>query len=123
MSAADWLLVALGAAVAAPLRYWVGVFLKPTWERPFPWGTFTVNAAAALLFGIAAEMRVPQEWIQSLVAVGFCGALSTLSTFAFEAAGLLMRHRATVAVVYVLATVAAGLALSWIGWRVGTAVW
>ncbi|MGA5297056.1 hypothetical protein ACWDR5_19685 [Streptomyces koyangensis] len=42
----------------APVRYWIGMWLKPSHERRFPWGTFDVNAVASLLLGIAVPMRL-----------------------------------------------------------------
>ncbi|MET7510323.1 CrcB family protein [Streptomyces albidoflavus] len=123
MSGVDWLMVALGAGLAAPVRYWVGMWLKPSHERPFPWGTFVVNAVASLLLGIAVLMRLPQAWVQSLVAVGFCGALSTWSTLAYESAGLATMGRQALAAGYVAASVGAGLGLAYAGSLIGRAVW
>ncbi|MHC8561914.1 fluoride efflux transporter FluC [Streptomyces albidoflavus] len=91
-----------------------------------PWtalsrGTFVVNAAASLLFGIAVLMRLPQPWVQSLVAVGFCGALSTWSTLAYESAGLVTTGRQVLAAGYVAASVGAGLGLAYTGSLIGRA--
>ncbi|MGA4856690.1 fluoride efflux transporter FluC [Streptomyces koyangensis] len=77
-----------GAGPAAPVRYRIGMWLKPSHERLFPRGTFVVNAMASLLLGIAVPMRLPQARVRFLVAVGFRGALSTWSTPTYESAGL-----------------------------------
>ncbi|MGW8944681.1 fluoride efflux transporter FluC [Streptomyces koyangensis] len=83
--------------MAAPVRYWIGMWLKPSHERLFPWGTFVVNAVASLLLGIAVPMRLPQARVRFLVAVGFRGALSTWSTPACESAGLATMGRQVLA--------------------------
>ncbi|MFZ4135567.1 fluoride efflux transporter FluC [Streptomyces koyangensis] len=113
--------------MGAPVRYWIGMWLKPSHERPFPWGTFDVNAVASLLLGIAVLTRLPQAWVQSLAAVGFCGAMSTWSTPAYESADLATMGRQVLAAGYVAAIVGAGLGLAYAGSLIGRtdgrAVW
>ena len=70
------LLVALGAAVGAPLRFLVGLVL------PGPRGTLLVNVAGSALLGLVVTATPDTA---ALVGVGFCGALTTFSTFAVEA--------------------------------------
>ncbi|MCW2620639.1 MAG: crcB [Frankiales bacterium] len=70
------LLVALGAALGAPLRLLVGHLV------PGPRGTLAVNVAGSALLGLAAGSG-PSAY--AFVGVGFCGALTTFSTFALEA--------------------------------------
>ncbi|MFI0720899.1 fluoride efflux transporter FluC [Streptomyces sp. NPDC021224] len=123
MNGADWGWLALGAFVASPVRYWAGVLAKSTTARPFPVGTFAVNSAACLLLGIALQMRVPQAWIQSVVAVGFCGALSTWSTLAWETTGFLRARTAVLAACYLGTTVVAGVLLAWAGRTIGGRIW
>jgi len=45
------LLVAVGAAVGAPLRYLTDRFIQARHDTVFPWGTLTVNVAGSLIFG------------------------------------------------------------------------
>jgi CrcB protein len=69
--------VALGAAVGAPTRYAVAVLL------PGPRATLAVNVAGSAVLGLLVH---PSASTYALVGVGFCGALTTYSTFAVEAA-------------------------------------
>lgn len=85
------LLVAAGAAVGAPLRYLVDRRLQAR-HRHLPWGTLLVNVVGSLLAGAVAAavtQRGVADWLLPLVAVGFCGALTTFSTFAYETVTLL----------------------------------
>lgn len=123
MKGAEWAWLALGAAMASPVRYWMGVWGKPTDERPFPVGTFAVNAVACLLLGVSLEMHTPQPWVQALVSVGLCGALSTWSTLAWETTGLLRAGRIGLASAYLASTVATGVLLAWAGNAAGRLLW
>lgn len=77
------LLVAVGAAVGAPLRFLIGRWL----DGRFPWGTLLVNVLGSFLLGIFSAMSLRQSLGESgyaLVATGFCGAFTTYSTFAVQ---------------------------------------
>ena len=100
------LLVALGAAVGAPLRYLAGHFL----DRTVPWGTLIVNLAGSAALGALAGAAVDGHWL-ALLGTGFCGGLTTYSAFAVQTAhgG---RRRGTA---YAVATVAGCLAAATLG--------
>src|SRR3954454_11719620 len=59
----------------------------------FPWGTLAVNAVGCLLFGIvfaaAEERSLISSQTRMIILVGFMGAFTTFSTFAFETAAFL----------------------------------
>ena len=74
------LLVALGAAVGAPLRYVAGHLLD---DRALPWGTILVNVAGSFLLGLFSAMALSDS-ADALLGVGFCGALTTFSAFAVQ---------------------------------------
>jgi CrcB protein len=86
-----WLLVALGAAVGAPTRFLVDSALTARFGSRQPWGTLAVNLSGSAVFGLLAGIDlangVPAAWL-SLVGVGFCGSLTTASTFAWETVAL-----------------------------------
>lgn len=108
------LLVALGAAVGAPLRYLVGRALP---DRAFPWGTFAVNVAGCLLLGaLAGSGRTPAS-VLALVGTGFCGALTTYSTYGWESLQLAERRAWWTAAAYVLGSTLAGLGAAAAGWH------
>ncbi|MFE6760902.1 MULTISPECIES: CrcB family protein [unclassified Streptomyces] len=121
----DWLLVLAGGLVGAPLRYLLGVDAKFRLHSVFPWGTFAANAGAALILGFVAEAATDGDLgtrLNLLLATGFCGALSTWSTFSYELLTLNSARRLGLAASYLLATVAAGVGLSFAGAAVARAV-
>jgi CrcB protein len=114
------LLVAAGAAVGAPLRYLVDRRLQAR-HRHLPWGTLIVNVAGSLLAGAVAAAvldRGAAGWLLPAVVVGFCGALTTFSTFAYETATLLEDGAVGRALVNVAASVVLALAGCALGWAV-----
>ncbi|MCX4392125.1 CrcB family protein [Streptomyces sp. NBC_01767] len=121
----DWLLVLAGGLAGAPIRYLLGVDAKFRLHTAFPWGTFAANAGAALLLGFFSEAVTDGELgprLQLLLATGFCGALSTWSTFSYELLTLSSARRLTMAAGYLVLTVGAGVGLSFAGAAVAGAV-
>ena len=74
------LLVALGAAVGAPLRYVAGHLFDGDHAR-LPWGTVAVNLTGSFLLGWFSGMSLDGT-AMALLGTGFCGGLTTFSAFA-----------------------------------------
>ena len=97
-----WIYVALGGAAGSLLRYAAGQALGPARPGAFPWHTFAVNVAGSLLLGVVAAL-VPRDdphHLRALLAVGFCGGLTTFSTFGYETVSLLQSRAWAVALAY-----------------------
>lgn len=112
------LLIALGAAVGAPARYLTDRAVQRRHDSEFPWGTLTVNLFACLLLGLltgAAGRLDPR--LAALLGTGFCGALSTYSTFSYET----MRLPRFYAVANVLVSLVGGIGAAALGWTIGSA--
>ena len=105
-----WLLVALGAAVGAPLRYAAGHLL----DGRLPRGTILVNWVGSLLLGWFSGLGLGGDLL-ALLGVGFCGALTTYSSFAVQAHD---RGRVDGGLI-VVATVVPALLLCGLGFAVG----
>lgn len=85
-------MVLLGGAIGAPMRYLLDLFVQSRHDSLFPWGTVTVNVIGSLILGVTAAVVAelgPPAWVLALVGTGFCGALTTFSTFGFETVRLL----------------------------------
>jgi CrcB protein len=104
------LLVAMGAALGAPTRYLVGQAVRS------PWGTFLVNVVGCLVLGAVAGSGRAPAGVVALVGTGFCGALTTYSTFSWETLRLAEEEAWWRPVAYVLGSTAAGLAAAALGW-------
>ena len=119
-------LVALGAAVGAPLRYLVDRAVQSRHDSVFPWGTFVVNVAGSLVLGVlaggSAAHGVPGS-ATALLGTGLCGALTTYSTFGYETVRLLEERAGLYALLNAVASVAAGLGAAYLGITVATAIW
>lgn len=118
------LLVALGAAVGAPLRYLADRAVQARHDSVFPWGTFTVNLAGSYLLGLLAggAQAVPGS-VMALAGTGLCGALTTYSTFSYETLRLLTTRARGLAVLNVLASLAGGLGAAYAGLATAAAIW
>jgi CrcB protein len=103
------LLVALGAAAGAPLRYLAGIW----WDGRLHWGTLAVNLAGSFVLGVLVGAAVEGHWL-ALLGTGFCGGLTTYSSFMVQthARGVpLGTVNVVVTVVPALLLCAAGFAL------------
>lgn len=110
-----WVMV--GGAIGAGARYGVSTgFGRLFGHEAVPWGTLLVNVVGCLIIGYVAGRlgQMPEEdwWLlrhRPLVVTGFCGALTTFSTFGFEVIDLLQRRGPAWAIGLVLLHLAFGL--------------
>jgi len=79
--------VAIGAAIGALLRWWLSSKLNSVFPT-IPPGTLASNLIGAYVIGVgvaffAAYPAIPAEW-RLFILTGFCGGLTTFSTFSAE---------------------------------------
>jgi fluoride exporter len=108
------LLVALGAAIGAPLRYLTDRAMQARLGTDFPWGTLTVNVVGSLVLGFLIGLPTSPT-VTALLGTGFCGALTTYSTFSWETLTLARGPARTRALAYVVLSVLAGLGAATLG--------
>ncbi|MEV8374215.1 fluoride efflux transporter CrcB [Kribbella sp. NPDC056861] len=120
------LLVIAGAVVGAPLRYLIDRAVQARHDSGFPWGTFTVNVVGSVILGFVTGATIAgnaPQWVQLLVGTGFCGALTTYSTFSYETLRLYEKNAKLAALANVTASVLAGLGAAYLGIAVSHAIW
>lgn len=120
MTIAGLALVACGAAIGAPTRWWVDVYIQRRWLTVFPWGTFAVNVAGSLLLGFLLANWGADTSVAMLVGIGFCGSLTTFSSFAWESSRLAEDGATGLAAANVVGTTLVCLVAASIGWWIGT---
>lgn len=112
--------------VGAPLRYLTDRTVQTRHDTVFPWGTFAVNVVGCLVLGVLAGATLhgaaPRS-VQLLLGTGFCGALTTYSTFSYETLRLAETGSRFLALVNVAASVVAGVGAAFIGAAVADAIW
>jgi CrcB protein len=114
-------LVFLGGAVGAPLRYLSDRWVQARHRLRFPLGTLVVNLVGCAVLGLVAGGVARASWsmnVQLLVGTGFCGGLTTFSTFSVEVLDLLQGRLPGRAALYVFLSTAAGIALAAGGWAI-----
>ena len=89
--------ICLGASLGALLRWWLGAQLNHFFPT-IPPGTLVANLAGGYIIGVAIAFfatysALSPEW-RLLVITGFCGGLTTFSTYSAELVTLLQQGRA-----------------------------
>lgn len=122
-----WLLVMVGGSLGAASRYGIGLLTVRLWGTGFPYGTLVVNLAGCfiigLLFALADRSRLLTPDVRLLLITGYLGALTTFSSFSIETvnagrAGLMLQS-----VTNILLNNIGGLALTYVGLRLGGLRW
>lgn len=112
------LAISLGAALGALLRWQLGSKLNSLFPT-IPPGTLAANLIGAYVVGIgiaffATLSALSPEW-RLLVVTGFCGGLTTFSTFSAEVATLLQQGRPSWALGAVAVHVVGSVAMTFAG--------
>ena len=121
-----WIVLAGGAGTAA--RYGiVSLFGRFNPAESFPWAIFTANMIGCYLFGMvwqaAEDKSVFNDHVRLAILVGFMGAFTTFSTFAFDNAQLVKTGRWGALALNLALNNGVGLALVFAGFRTSRALW
>lgn len=87
-----YLYIAAGGAAGTLCRYFVSGVAQRLAGSSFPAGTFTVNMAGCLLFGLVTGIFENRFGLTTelrlMILTGFMGAFTTFSTYMFESVSL-----------------------------------
>ena len=84
----DFLIISLGAVAGANARYIFSRFTAKMLGPAFPYGTLIINIVGSVMVGFfiiwtTERVLLDPRW-RLLVVIGFCGAFTTFSSYAFE---------------------------------------
>lgn len=118
------LAIGLGGGLGALLRWWLGLTLNAYFPT-IPPGTLAANLIGAYVVGMALAFfatysALAPEW-RLLVITGFCGGLTTFSTFSAEVVTLMQQGRALWALGAAGAHLIGSIVMTFAG--IGTVVW
>ena len=99
----EFLFVFIGGGLGSICRYIITIILKET-NSLYPWPTLLANAIGSLVIGILADQLIRNTSIYSSNSlfwiIGFCGGLTTFSTFALENLTLFRTSGTTSLIIY-----------------------
>ncbi len=119
------LLVGIGGAVGAMLRYGCVVAGARLIGTGLPWGVFFANVVGSLVIGFAAAFlleRAGTERIELFLMPGLLGGFTTFSAYSLDVVRLFDDGRVGEAILYAAASVALALAAAAAGIWLGRAV-
>ena len=106
----SFLIVMIGGGAGSAMRYLFSLFLSGS---GWPFGTIAANCVGSFVIGAVAGcdlvMPLPPR-LRLLAATGFCGGLTTMSSFVFETSGMVRTSEFMQAAIYAGITLAGSFA-------------
>ncbi len=111
--------VAVGGAIGACLRFYLGGSILSRVGAPFPSATFFINITGSFIIGFFLTLAIERfdinPHLRLAVVVGFVGAYTTFSTFEYETAKLVEERHYLLAFLNVVLSFVIGFAAVWSG--------
>jgi fluoride exporter len=118
--------IGVAGSLGAVSRYWLDGVVSRLATGAFPWGTFVVNISGCFVIGFLSVVLtgkfLAQPALRTAVLVGFVGAYTTFSTFAYQSFQLARGGAVALAFANLAGSVLAGLVAVWLGTTIGGAL-
>lgn len=109
----------LGGGIGAVLRYLTGIVISVYLKTNFPEATFFVNIIGCFILGFLFVFFIEKSQINPalklLLTTGFCGGLTTFSTFSLEVFNMIQDTQYTTAILYIGTSLIIGLLAVFLG--------
>jgi CrcB protein len=109
------LLIALGAGIGAPLRYFIDDRVKKLHSQTIPIQTLLINTLGSFVLGVAIHRSANLGF---LLGTGFAGAFTTWSTLTLECFNLVQTKKFDIALIYLGLTLILGISAAALGARI-----
>lgn len=118
--------VFVGSGIGGVLRYLISLWTNSLFRNSasslalFPWGTFFVNVVGCFIIGLLYGLIDSGLWSMSpttkaLLTTGFCGGLTTFSTFSHENYILFLSQNYVLALIFVATSIIFGFVAAMLG--------
>jgi CrcB protein len=118
--------VGMGGFVGANARYLLDLWVTYRWPSAFPWATFIINLSGSFILGFFLAFAEDRPWVSHesrlLFAVGFVGAYTTFSTYAYQSLRLVQGGEMVLAALYIIGSVVLGLVAAFAGVALGSSI-
>lgn len=114
----DILWVGTGSAIGGMSRYLAGKWISTITALAFPLSTFSINVLGSFIIGLLLGWQNKNGFTPStllFLSTGFCGGFTTFSTFSLENIMLIKQGNINIALLYMAASLIAGLTATYIG--------
>ena len=119
MAWVNFLWIGAGASLGACCRYLLTLAIPAT----FPWATLAANVAGSLLIGMLIALDFTpgrlSEGTKLMLVTGFCGSLTTFSTFSSQTLALMQSAKFFAAGLNIVLNLGVTLFAVWLGLRIG----
>ncbi len=101
--------VFIGGGIGSTLRFWLSTYASKHLPIFFPFGTLIVNLLGSFILGLMIfgwdEKGLINPTVKLFIGIGFCGGLTTFSTFSLETFNLIKNAEFLIAGLNILVNV------------------